>query len=106
MGGRFATVAGCSFAESFAHSTPGSWHADDQPVSPQAAGAAAEPAEAPGGAGLSPEAGRVPAGENDDAQEAELGAAQGGARAAVERDRGDGLHPGRGAQPSGALDRA
>ena len=42
---------------------------------------------------------------HDDAEEAELGAAQGRARAADERDRGDDLHPGRRPQPAGALDR-
>ena len=38
-----------------------------------------------------------------DAEEAELRAAQGGARAAHQRQRGQRLHPGRGPQPAGAL---
>ena len=40
-----------------------------------------------------------------DAEEAELGAPEGGPRAADERHRGHGVHPGRRAQPAGALDR-
>src|SRR5699024_6887904 len=40
------------------------------------------------------------------AEEAELGAAQGGACPAVQRDRGHRLHPGCGSQPAGALDGA
>src|SRR3954454_8169972 len=42
----------------------------------------------------------------DDAQEAELGSAQGRACAHLGRHRGHGLHPGRGPQPAGALRRA
>ena len=60
----------------------------------------------PGPSGISPEAGRVRARLHLDAQEAELGAPQGRPRPAHERDRGDGVHPGGGAQPPGALDRA
>src|SRR5919204_3985616 len=41
----------------------------------------------------------------DDPEEAEFGAAQGRPRAADERDGGRRLHPGRGAQPPGALGR-
>src|SRR4051794_22629724 len=41
------------------------------------------------------EAWRVPLGANDDAQEAELGATEDHARAAVERQRSHRLHPGR-----------
>ena len=54
----------------------------------------------------SAEAGRLHARLHDDPEEAELGAAQGRARAADERDGGHDLHPGRGAQPAGALGRA
>src|SRR4051795_5818625 len=42
----------------------------------------------------------------NDAQEAELGSAQGCACAHLGRHRGHGLHPGRGPQPAGALRRA
>src|SRR3989304_4321794 len=41
-----------------------------------------------------------------DAQEAEFGAAESGARAADQFDRSDDVHPGHRAQPAGALDRA
>ena len=70
------------------------------------ADAAAQDQTSPGAAGLPAEARRLPAGEDEDAEEAELGAAQGGPRAADERQRSDGLHSGRGPQPAGALDRA
>src|SRR5206468_12109833 len=56
--------------------------------------------------GVSPEARRVHACLHDHPQEAELRVAQGRARAAVVRDRGHRLHPRRGPQPPGALDRA
>ena len=49
---------------------------------------------------------RVPARVHADAEEAELGAAQGRARAAHQRQRGHRLHPGRRPQPAGALGRA
>jgi hypothetical protein len=52
------------------------------------------------------EAGRVHARLHDDAEEAELRAAQGRAREADEPDGGRRVHPGRGAQPAGALGRA
>src|SRR5258708_18043751 len=42
---------------------------------------------------------------DDDPEDAELGAAEDRARTADERDRGRHLHPGRGAQPPGALGR-
>src|SRR5205085_456913 len=70
--------------------------ADDQPTGAQAAGAAVPAAEAPGPARLPAEEGRLPAGQDHDPQEAELGPAEGGPRAPLQRRRGDGLHPGRG----------
>src|SRR5262245_46186578 len=84
---------------------PGTIHADDQPVDPQAARAAAFQAEAPGHAGVPAEARRVPAGQDDDPEKAELGPAKDRPGPAVERDGSDRVHPGRGAQPAGALDR-
>ena len=55
---------------------------------------------------LPAEAGRLPAGQDDDAQEAELGPAEDRPRAAVQRQGSHRLHPRRRAQPAGALDRA
>ena len=49
---------------------------------------------------------RLPAGQDDDAQEAELGPAEGRPRAALQRQGSHRLHPRRRAQPAGALDRA
>ncbi len=49
---------------------------------------------------------RVPSGEDDDAEEAELGFAESGARALDERKGSHGLHPRRRPQPAGALDGA
>ncbi len=57
----------------------------------------------PGSHGVPAEARRVHARVHHHAQEAELGAAEGGARASDQRRRGDDLHPGRGPQPAGAL---
>ena len=66
-----------------------------------------QPAAPPGvDPGRPPEAGRVPAGPDDDAQEAELGSAQDRPRAPVQPDGGHGLHPGHRPQPPGALGRA
>ena len=56
--------------------------------------------------GRAPASRRVHPRLHDHAQEAELGAAQGRPRAAHERHRGHRLHPRRGPQPAGALDRA
>ena len=53
-----------------------------------------------------PSAGRLHARLHHHPQEAQLRAAQGRAREAHQRDGGHGLHPGRGAQPAGALGRA
>ena len=72
-------------------------HADDSTTCPQGTpGQEAPQDEVTGPAALSAEARRVSARLDDDAQEAELGAAQGRARAALERSRGLGLHPGEG----------
>ena len=66
-----------------------------------------QPAPAPGAdSGRPAEARRLPAGPDDDAQEAELGAAQDRARAPDQPDGGHGLHPGHRPQPPGALGRA
>ena len=66
-----------------------------------------QPAPAPGAdPGRPAEAGRLPPGPDDDAQEAELGAAQDRPRAADQPDGGHGLHPGHRPQPPGALGRA
>src|SRR5262249_55794450 len=81
-------------------------NADDQPAGPQTAAPAVSQAEAPGAARLSAEARGVLASKDHDAQEAELGAAEGRPRPPVQRRRSDGLHSRRGAQPPGALDRA
>ena len=62
--------------------------------------------QGPGPGGLSAEARRVPAGQDHDPQEAELGPAQGRPRAAVQRQGSHRLHPRRRPQPAGALDRA
>src|SRR5581483_1936663 len=56
-------------------------------------------------AGCAAEAGRLHARLHDDAEEAELGPAQGRPRAPDERHGGRRLHPRRGAQPAGALRR-
>src|SRR5579862_1467829 len=53
-----------------------------------------QPAPAPGvDPGRAPEAGRLPAGPDDDAQEAELGPPEDRPRAPDEPDGGHGLHP-------------
>ena len=94
--------------------------ADDQPARAQGSEAQAledqgpgdaqeleQPAPAPGAhPGRPAEARRVPAGAHDDAEEAELGAAQDRARQADQPDGGHGLHPGHRPQPAGALRRA
>src|SRR5690606_15995686 len=68
----------------------------EQEAEDEVGGPAAEPAEARG----------LHARLHDDAQEAELGAPQGGQGAPGQRRRGHRLHPRRGPQPAGALDRA
>ena len=60
----------------------------------------------PRSSGMSAKARRLHPRVHLDAQEAELGAAQGRARASHERDRSDHLYPGCRSQSSGALDRA
>src|SRR2546427_7391497 len=55
---------------------------------------------------MSPETRRLCPRLHVHSEETQLRPAQGGARAAHERDRGHDLHPGRGPQPPGALDRA
>ena len=63
-----------------------------------------QPAPAPGAdSGRPAEARRLPAGPDDDAQEAELGAAEDRPREADQPDGGHGLHPGDRPQPPGAL---
>src|SRR5690606_22838570 len=77
--------------------------ANRQPVDPQAAAASRQPQPRPGAAELAAEARRLHPRLYDDAEEAELRAAQGGEGAPDQRLRGDRLYPGRGAQPAGAL---
>src|SRR5262245_28744725 len=77
--------------------------ADDQPADPQAAGGTEEPQQGAGAAGLAAEARGLHPSLYDDAEEAELRAAQGRQGAADQRLRGDRLYPGRGPQPAGAL---
>src|SRR6266516_7081352 len=55
----------------------GASDADDQPADPQAAGGAAEPQQGSGAAGLAAKARRLHPRLYDDAEEAELGLAQG-----------------------------
>ena len=69
-------------------------NADDQPTGPQGPPQDAEPEQVAGSRQVPPEARRVPRREDADAQEAELGSPQGGARAPLERQGNHGLHPG------------
>src|SRR5262249_6987167 len=66
--------------------------ADHQSIDKEIAAGAAQPAQAPRHAGLPAEKGCVPASKDHDPQEAELGPAQGGPRAAIQRDRSHGLY--------------
>src|SRR5215470_14031868 len=68
--------------------------ADDQPTDPQAAAAERLPEQGAGAASEPAEARRVHARLYDDAEETELGAAQGRQGAAHQRVRGDRLYPG------------
>src|SRR5207244_3263083 len=68
-------------------------------------GSAAEEVQAAGDAGVSSEAGRVHSRVHDHTEEAELGLAQGGPRAAHQRPGSDVVHPGGRPQSPGALDR-
>ena len=92
-----------------------STHADNQPADPQGSHHTEEEARDPRSEvreGSQEEGRRAPAPWrlharlHDDAEEAELGAAQGRACPADERDGGRRLHSGRGPQSSGALRRA
>src|SRR6476646_591894 len=94
--------------------------ANDQPARPQGAGEDEEEdfragaalqlefAEAPRDARswISPEKGGLPAGSDDDPEEAELGPSEDLPRAPNEWDGGHGLYPRRRPQPAGALGRA
>src|SRR5207344_1028368 len=84
----------------------GSLHADDQPTGAEGTHEPGDQEQGPRARPLAAEARRVHARLHDDAEEAELGAAQGGEGAAHQRLRGDQLHRRRGAQPAGALGRA
>src|SRR5262245_5138730 len=77
--------------------------ADDQPAYPQAARFASDAQQGPGDAGLPAEAGGLYARLYDDAEEAELGSAEGCQGAPHQWLRGGELHTGRGAQSAGAL---
>jgi hypothetical protein len=83
-----------------------SLHADDQSARPERPRKGAHEDEEPRAAEQPPEAGGLRARVHADAEEAELGAAQGRTRPADERHRGHDVHPGRGPQPPGALTRA
>src|SRR5262249_54398532 len=68
--------------------------ADDQPADPQAAGGAEEPQQGAGAAVLAAKARGLHPRLHDDAEKAELRAAQGRQGAADQRLRGDRLYPG------------
>src|SRR5215471_21747840 len=70
--------------------------ADDQPADPQAAAAERLPQQGTGAAGEPAEARRLHARLHHDAEEAELGVAQGRQGTPHQRLRGDRLYPGRG----------
>ncbi len=79
--------------------------AHNRPARPQGTAGQGDQDQDPGPEGRAPAAGGVHPRLHDHAEEAELGAAQGGPRPPV-LGRGDhGLHPGRRAQPPGALHR-
>src|SRR5271168_325035 len=75
--------------------------ADDQPADRKSARGAEVAQEGAGAAAVAAEARRLHARLHHDAEEAELGAAQGCQGAPDQRLRGDRLHPGRRPQPSG-----
>src|ERR1700694_3885130 len=77
--------------------------ADHQSANSPGANQEALQDERAGPARLAAETRRVHAGQDHYAQEAQLGAAQGRAGAAVQRLRGQYLYSGRGAQPAGAF---
>src|SRR5919201_2700226 len=78
-------------------------HADRQSACPKSQGRPESEAEDPCPPRRAAEAGRVHARHDADAEEAELGAAQGCPRAADERHGSRRLHPRRGPQSAGAL---
>jgi len=80
--------------------------ANDQSAGSQRTRSRPEQDEEPGAAEQPAKARRLRARLHPDAQEAELGAAQGRARPADQRDRGDDLHSRRRPQPAGTLARA
>src|SRR5215204_2403536 len=77
--------------------------ADNQPARPQGPADAAVEDQDAGAAWCPAEAGGLHARLHHHPEKAELGAAQGRARPADERDGGHDVHPRRGAQPAGAL---
>src|SRR3954467_7655143 len=81
-------------------------HADRQSAGPERQGRPKGEGQDPCSPRRAAEAGRVHACHDADAEEAQLGSAQGCPRAADERDGSRGLHSRRGAQPAGALGRA
>src|SRR5690606_4766239 len=81
--GGFASLR--SFASLWAMHVEEVVHADDQPVDPQAAPAAGGAQQGSGARGQPAEARRVHPRLHDDAEEAEFGASEGGARPLDER---------------------
>src|SRR5262245_8025615 len=77
--------------------------ADDQPAGAEGPRQGPDEDEEPGPAEQPAEAGRVRARVHADPEEAELGASEGRAREAHERERSDDLYPGCRPQPPGAL---
>src|SRR5918996_3333159 len=80
--------------------------AHDRPAGPQGPPEQGREDQDTGAEGLAAAAGGLHARLHDHAQEAQLGPAQGVPGTAVQRHRGHRLHPRRGPQPPGALDRA
>ena len=80
-------------------------HADHQPARPEGPRGGAEEVEDARDGGLPAEAGRLHPRLHHHAEEAELRAPQGRARAPDQRARGDLVHPGSRPQSAGALDR-
>ena len=81
-------------------------HAYDPAAGPQGPAGQDRQDEDAGAEGFPPAPGCLHARLHDDAEEAELCAAQGRPRPSDQRHRGHRLHPGRRPQPAGALDRA
>ena len=81
-------------------------YAYHQPTRSQGTSRASEEEQVPCIAEEPSKKGRLHTGVHDHSEEAELGVEEGGSGTSDERVRGDVVHPGRGAQSPGALDRA